>query len=139
FSRHPSHRCLRRESKRLPLYPFRTLIRLGSTTEVNMSRYAVEINSIESIKNSSNKRLMKVCFDLAQAKTAAWIRVNTLEELVGQSATITEGWSSKLVAKSHYGSKGRGNTLIENEDQLVEWSRGKTISNYIFERYHNYG
>ena len=138
-SRHPSHNCLRSRTKNLPLFRFRTIVRLGSITEVNNNQYQVEINSIQSIKNSSNKLLMKEKFLEANVRTADWNIYNNLESLIIGAQAITETWSSALVAKAHYGSKGRGNTLIHNEDELVEWSRGRNLTHYLFEKFMNYG
>ena len=59
FSRHPSHSNLRSE---LPLFRFRSVIRLGSTTSGAIFKPQVEINSIQGIINSANKFLMKQCF-----------------------------------------------------------------------------
>lgn len=138
FSRHPSHKVLRRAAGNLPGFPFKTLIRLGSKTITNVN-YGVEINSIDTIDISSNKRKMKEAFNRAGVRTAEWFSVNNIEELVDKAQALTDGWSRKLVCKNHYGSKGRGNTLVSNEDELVEWSRNKTLRNYIFERFMNFG
>jgi hypothetical protein len=141
FSRHPSHNVLRSSSKNLPLFPFKSVIRLGSTTEINDGR--VEINSIESIKKSANKELMKIAFIEAGVCTAEWekgcgyitfdsdgIYFNDVYE----PDTITY----PLVAKAKYGSKGRGNTLIRHEDEFVDWKDNHDMSNYIFEKYYGY-
>ena len=62
-SRHPSHRGLRTGLKKLP---FRSVIRLGSLTELDdaasVSGTRVELNSPDAIRNSSSKLKMKRCF-----------------------------------------------------------------------------
>ena len=68
LTRHPSHFPLR---ERLPLLPFRSIVRLGSTT-VRNDKQRVECNSVQSVKNSSSKLLMKQCFTKAGVKTADW-------------------------------------------------------------------
>lgn len=139
-SRHPSHNVLRRHAGNLPGFPFRTVIRLGSTT-VDTTRYGVEINSQESIRRSSNKLLMKEAFTRANVRTANWFRGQglTLNTLIEAASQITDNWERKLVCKNHFGSKGNGNTLVSSEAELRAWTVGKTISNYIFERFMNFG
>lgn len=137
LSRHPSHDILRLKSKRLPLFQFRSVVRFGSTTEVNdtiaKGGSRVEINTVESIKNSSSKLKMKQCFTDANVKTAPWI---TSEEI---SKIGTENFNFPIVAKNYFGSRGRGNTLIKTEEEFDNWKQGKTLSNYIFEKFVNYG
>lgn len=139
FSRHPSHNVLRPASRNLPKFPFRTIVRFGSTTTPTTERYGVEINSIESIRISSNKKAMKQAFNRANAKTAPWFEVNNLDDLMRQARQLTNNWEAKLVCKNHYGSKGQGNTLVSSEEELRAWNTGKTLRNYIFERFMNYG
>lgn len=137
LSRHPSHNVLRARNKLLPLMPFKSVIRFGSTTEVEDTiangGKRVEINSIESIKNSANKLLMKKKFTEAGVKTAEWIEFSSLDDL--------KKWAEErypIVAKNHYGSKGKGNTLINSKEELDEWLVGKTLKNYIFEKFVRY-
>ena len=114
------------------------MVRLGSTTQLNTSGNFVEINSVESIKNSASKLLMKQCFQTADVKTAKWGVAENLEKLVILANELTSGWKNRLVCKSHMGSRGLGNTLINNEDELLAWTNGKNLNNYIFEKYYNY-
>lgn len=138
YSRHPSHGVLRARTGNLPKFPFKTIIRLGSTTEVNLAR-GVEINSIESIKISANKLRMKQAFTRAGVRTAEWFQADTVETLITRALELTDNFQRKLVCKNHYGSKGQGNTLVSSEDELVAWARGKQLRNYIFERFMNFG
>jgi carbamoylphosphate synthase large subunit len=127
-SRHPSHSILRASLERLP---FRSVVRLGSTTEV--LDVDVELNTTEAINNSASKYRMKKCFTNGKVRTADWTSGNTLDSI--------RTWAKKLypiVAKSYFGSRGRGNSLIKSETDLVEWAKGRDFSNYIFEKYHNY-
>jgi len=143
LSRHPSHKCLRAATKNLPLSRYQSVIRLGSTTEVDdtiaKGGRRIEINTIQAIKNSSSKRLMKECFRRAGVKTASMFNASTLNDLLINASDLTENWKDRLVAKAHYGSKGHGNTLIQNAEQLTEWARDKNLNNYIFEKYMPYG
>lgn len=148
-SRHPSHSWLR---ENLPLFPFRAIIRLGSTktlqeaypTKTVEQRSRIkEINSIQGIKNSSSKLLMKQCFTRAQVKTADWFTINpkmsgyTIHWL-GNPNCQPRDIQYPIVAKSHYGSRGEGNTKLNTQQELETWMRGKNLSNYIFEKFHNY-
>lgn len=128
-SRHPTHDPLRTQ---LPLLPFRSLLRLGSITEVTDGKVRVELNSVQAIKNSSNKLLMKRCFKDAGVKTAQWSDGSKDPELDINNLEFP------IIAKHIYGSRNRGNTLLKNLDELMVWNNNKTLSNYIFEKFYNY-
>lgn len=128
-SRHPSHKHLRNT---LGLLPFRSLIRLGSEWPGD-GKQRVELNSVQSIKNSSSKLLMKRCFDNGKVKTADWIHST-------ESATIVR-WSNErypVIAKPINGSRGNGIELLKTEGELVSFLKGKNSSHYIFEKYYNF-
>ena len=139
YSRHPSHSILRAKNQTLPLLPFRSVIRLGSSTE---SDGRLEINTVEAVKNSASKLLMKQKFTEAGVKTAEWFtykfsqgknwfwRNNSEIDLVD----ILE-ISFPLVAKSHFGSRGIGNTKFNTKEELEAWIQGKNLNNYIFEQF----
>ncbi len=132
-SRHPSHDSLRRGLIKLP---FRSVIRLGSSTVLDdrstKDGSRIELNSINAIKNSSNKLLMKKCFKENSVKTAEWIQSPNLGDI--------EGWATEfpIVAKSYFGSRGKGNTLIKTSKELLDFSRHHNVENYVFEKYYNY-
>ena len=134
-SRHPSHAPFRTQLRKLP---FRSVVRFGSLTELedpaskNGSR--IELNSKEAIKNSSSKLLMKRCFSDLGVKTAQWIIANGPQSVIEFSNEV----GYPIVAKSHHGSKGRGNTLLKSEQEFNDWLGRKEIGNYIFEKYYNY-
>lgn len=134
-SRHPSHRVLRNH---LPLLPFRSVVRLGSTTEledtVEKGGKRIECNSIQAIMNSSSKIRMKECFTKAGVKTADFIMGS--EGLNDVKAFAEE--CLPIVAKQQFGSKGSGNTLIKTMEELETWIKGKTLSNYVFEKFYNF-
>jgi carbamoylphosphate synthase large subunit len=136
-SRHPSHDPLR---EKLPLLPFKSVVRLGSSTEVDDNR--VECNTIEAVNNSANKLLMKECFTTNNVVTAEWFRFNVGEGIFIDSNTEIgvpkTNLPYPLVAKHIYGSRGTGNTLINNLEELENWLAGKTTRNYIFEKFYNY-
>lgn len=135
LTRHPSHSALRRE---LPLLPFRSVVRLGSTTRTDGR---IECNSIEGVKNSSSKLLMKQCFTRAGVKTADWWIYNTginFTQGYGNSTNSVDDLPYPIVCKSLNGSRGEGNSLVKSQEELEKWMRGKTLTNYIFERFYSY-
>jgi len=141
-SRHPSHRVLRTE---LALLPVKSVIRLGSTTElqdtVAKGGNRIEINTVESIKNSMDKLRMKKCFTQGAVKTADWYTTSNGIGFNGDSiqpAISVEQLSYPLVAKHRFGSRGNGNTLLKTQAELEAWLRGKTLENYIFEKFYSY-
>lgn len=138
LTRHPSHSRLRTE---LSLLPFRSVVRLGSTTPSLPGK--VECNTIQGVKNSSSKLLMKQCFTRTGVKTADWWTINTgadpgfrFKNTI-ESTNISE-LPYPIIAKSHYGSRGNGNTKLDSQSELEAWMRGKTLSNYIFERFYSF-
>ena len=137
FSRHPSHRVIRNKV----LLPVLALLRLGSTTKGN-AKYQVEINSVEGVKNSSNKLLMKQCFTRDNVKTADWYKYANGFFWLNGGASGAEKKLDELpypiIAKSLYGSRGRGNSKLDTKEALETWMKGKTLSNYIFEKFYNY-
>jgi len=122
-SKHESHVPLRQQ---IGMLPFLGVVRLGSVTEVPG---AVECNSIQSVKNSRDKRLMKQCFDKAGVIHAAWRPdIKTALEV-----------GFPMVAKHPLGSKGTGVYLLKNKEAFDKWLANRTHENYIFEKFHDYG
>lgn len=143
-SRHPSHDAIR---GRLPRLPFRSVVRLGSTTslaEIANGKSMIELNTVEAIKTSSNKLLMKQAFDRAEASTAPWAEARDVREVNADGIQLNPAESGAgipfpIVAKAKFGSKGKGNTLIRTQEEFNAWRAGKTLSNYIIEKFMNYG
>ncbi len=142
LSRHPSHKVFRK-NKELT-FPAPVLIRLGSTTVVPKDSYAVEINSIPAIKTSANKLLMKQAFDKAGVPTAEWyILRDGLFVKQGPNASgegvMPEELPFPMVVKNIFGSRGEGNTKVDNIEELNAALRTvQNSSNYIFEKFYNY-
>ena len=135
LSRHPSHDILRLKHKKIAALPYRSVIRFGSSTEVEDTTAKggnrIEINTVDAIKISANKLLMKQKFTEAGVRTANWRQHCPIEGLTDLEFPI--------VAKAHYGSKGKGNTLLKTHEEYLEWTSGKNLSNYIFEKFMNFG
>lgn len=143
-SRHPSHAPLRQSMEKLP---FRSIIRLGSLTELSdeasKNGNRVELNSPTAIKNSSCKLKMKQCFTKEGVKTAEWFTSNNNSKTAfnisdGDKQLFIDDIQYPIVAKSHFGSRGKGNTLIKSRDQFERWMDNKILSNYVFEKYCNF-
>lgn len=129
FSRHPSHESLREATVLLPVL---ACMRLGSVT-VGTLPYEVEINSVNAVKNSSNKLLMKKCFTEAKVKTAEWISPKSIEEI----HDFFEEYEV-IVSKSLYGSRGKGNAIHKSKQEITDYFKGKDLNNYIIEAFKNY-
>lgn len=130
FSRHPSHKHLRTD---LPLMPFRSIIRFGSTNSPTDGKERLQINSVQSVRNSASKLLMKECFTRANVKTADWTHSN-------QGSAITT-WARErypIIAKPIHGSRGNGISLLKSEAELATWLRSRNCGDYIIEKYYNY-
>jgi hypothetical protein len=146
YSRHPTHSVLREE---LALLPFRSVVRLGSTTpcmdDVTHGGKRIECNTIQGVKNSSNKLLMKKCFENAHIQHADWFLLEN-GHFIQISAALNENQAIvpraelpfPLVMKHIYGSRGTGNSLITSLEALEQALVGKTMSNYIFEKFYSY-
>lgn len=143
-SRHPSHDPLR---DMLPKQRVRSVVRLGSTTEVVLRKGTIEVNTVEAIKNSANKLRMKNCFQEGTVKTAEWVPASTPYKITKSEKTnqMTGSANGKdfqihfpIVAKNIYGSRGKGNTLLKTPEDLQKWMQGKQLENYIFEKFYSY-
>ena len=145
-SRHPSHSILRTQ---LPLMPFKSVIRFGSITEISdtveKGGNRIEINSVQGIKNSASKLLMKQCFTAAEVRTANWWINNSIngQNFVNKALPNTGNVNIKdltfpIISKSLYGSRGIGNTKHNTKEELEAWMIGKNLSNYIFEEFVSY-
>ena len=144
-SRHPSHDILRKNPDLR--FPFKSLVRFGSTTELDDTAGRVQINSTEAIKNSSSKLKMKKCFDNANIKTAEWwilvqkldhIVIRTDKDVPYKDSTDLSLLPYPIVAKHHFGSRGTGNYLLNSKQELQNWLHGKDLTRYIFEKFYNY-
>lgn len=141
-TRHPSHEPLRTE---LPLLPFRSIVRLGSET-LEDTPNLIECNTPEAVRNSSSKLRMKQCFVRAGVKTPPFcsgtnIDQSTINQVGFRPLIVEDGCDIldfPLIIKSHMGSRGRGNSKIDNQEQLREFIANHDMRNYIIEQYRNF-
>ena len=138
LSRHPSHKDLKISSKQklLPLYPFKVIVRFGSQTETTKYKnIKYEVNTVDSINNSSSKVLMKTKFTEHGVKTAEWISKCSADELL---KFFTDLNGQPMVCKKINSSRGRGMVKIDNEEELKNFISNNNLSHFIYERYYNY-
>lgn len=109
----------------------RVLLRLGSTTPLVSKYNYLEINTIEGIKISSNKILMKQAFDKAQIHHSEWINSNNIKIINNFYKTY-----KILIAKDKYSSKGNGIYYIDNIDSLNNLFKTVNIKDIVFEKYY---
>jgi hypothetical protein len=161
-SRHPSHRKLEQlivseikngnllQKCNLNLKKDRIILRFGSLTPTNKiltkcfngevlikNRNIIEFNTIESIKISSNKRLMKKAFVDANIKTSDYF------DLENKSIDDVKNWLNNyedqfFILKNIFGSRNQGNTLFKTKKELIDCLSNKNYQNYIIEKYYNY-
>ena len=137
LTRHPSHSVLRK-SKNGILAPVLAVVRLGSTTE---SDIPVQINSIQAVRTSSSKLLMKTAFDEGGVNTAEWWRdAKAMSQAISnKELELNEDGNLKysILAKKVFGSRGRGMKKLDTLEELNKFLTGNTRG-YYFERYYNY-
>lgn len=150
-TRHPSQKPLR---NLLPRLAVRSMVRFGSSTTVAEvfpkfagKRPIVEVNTIESVKCSANKRLMKIAFTKAGVVSANWFIVakdgKSLVKVIGvledgEPIVAKNEIEFPIVAKHIFGSRGTGNHLLQTQNDLDNFIKGKDLSKYIFEEYYSY-
>jgi glutathione synthase/RimK-type ligase-like ATP-grasp enzyme len=115
------------------MLPALCVLRLGSTND-GTKDYKVQINTVDAVRNSASKLLMKNKFKEHGVKTADWIHPQTEDDI----QDFVQEAEFPIVIKSHYGSRNEGNTLIRTSEELSRWLPGKTLRNYIVEQYHPY-
>lgn len=164
FSRHPSHDCLRKKSGNSIKTKYRTIYRLGSTTE---SSAKIQINSAKSVRNSSNKLISKFRFNILSVPTPQWcplknvifddnfssdyvyffqddLSKETIDIFISKGIKLSTYFDNvskikfPVVIKNIFGSRGTGNRLIKNIDEFINVTQKLRVNNYIVEKYHNY-
>jgi len=152
LSRHPSHDVLRKKLS-FPLFPFKSVIRLGSFTKLedtlSENGNRIELNTVEAINNSADKLLMKQCFTKDKVKTADWFTIESSDRYIyykngdiniGSSDDNENPLPFPLIAKHRLGSKGRGNYKLDSLEELKTWLNKilDRLDEYIFEKFYNY-
>lgn len=124
-SRHPTHRILRQN--KLLLFDRGVVIRLGSTTE--SAPGVIELNTVESIKNCSDKLKMKELFAKAKVASPKYVHIKDMKPGL---------LAYPIIKKIRFRSRGQGMVYIENEKELLDTlSKNKGNNNVYFEEYFN--
>lgn len=130
LSRHPSHRELRKKLK----FPFKAVIRLGSTTE---KKAHVHINTPLGVENSADKFLMKKLMIDAGIPTCKTFYLHN-NQLYNMATAQKEEPEFPIVAKHRRGSRGSGNYLLKNIEEATAFiTRKKNIDDFIFEEFYS--
>lgn len=135
FSRHPSIGPLR---KSLLIKGKKVVYRHGSTSASEL-RY--EINSVQAVRTSADKLLMKQAFDKAKASNAPWIRLNKAGTPEFKKWLESVGFDKNMIIIKHrFGSRGNGNYLIKTQKDLNSFisQRKGGLDSYIVEEYMSY-
>lgn len=165
FSRHPTHNILRTD---LPKLPFRSVVRLGSQTELSAKSLKkgtfVTCNDIIGITNTSNKITMKRAFNAAAVNTPTWYlpcisnienpQKPVIDKLVQAQPSVMWGEDNMylnakavpienikfpLIAKINFHSRGRGMLKLDSADDLVKILKDPAVARkYTFEVYTNF-
>lgn len=118
------------------LYPFRSIVRFGSVSRVPDLHRRVEVNTVEAIRNASNKMRMKEIFTANNIKSTKWM-------VATASSTLPTGWKFPIVAKLCYRSGGKGMVKIDTPEQLTTFinekirNRNRETNPYYFEEFVN--
>lgn len=134
----------------------KVLYRMGSTTpEVEILKnhkikhFDLVINSIDGCKISSDKRLMKKCFEDNNIKTAECFipfNKNVVEDMfkIGIDMALIKDWfkkwNNKMIVKKYNSSKGNNIYFITNEKELEEFIEEHKyhLFDFVFEKYYTY-
>lgn len=105
------------------LYPFRSIVRFGSTSKVRDLERRVEVNTVQAIRNSSDKLKMKQIFKEAGIRSPKYVKASECANPVG----LPSGWKFPVVAKMSFRSGGKGMVKIDNQEQLTNFLHDKVV------------
>lgn len=113
------------------ILPKRILLRLGSTTPLISKFKYIELNSIDGIRKSANKILMKKCFDEAGIHHSEWI--NSVKE-----NNIIEFFKEHkiIIAKHKHSSKGNDIYYIDTMEKMIDFLDNQNFKEFVFEKYY---
>lgn len=122
-SRHPTHSVLRRNPKLK--FEFDVVIRFGSSTSYNGA--AVELNSVQSIRNCSDKLRMKRLFKEAG--------INSPVFFSGEEIAKTKP-KFPIIKKIQFRSRGHGMVFVKDQKELDKQLKlNKGDSGVYYEEY----
>ncbi|MFW6225398.1 MAG: hypothetical protein ACOC3V_00400 [bacterium] len=138
---------LRHTHSTLGFYPFRSVIRFGSTTPTEKvfpgRNNVIELNTVDAIRKSSSKLLMKKAFAEAGVPQSEWWTIQPMGEGKGfynknNEFVEIDTLPFPILAKKVYGSKGKGMVKLNSKDELNKWLADNNTQGYYFEAFHNY-
>ena len=130
-----------------------TVLRLGSFTPTEeiftpsqRREGIVEINTVQSCKNSNDKFLMKQCFDNCAVPTANWALLSNTRFEDGASTVSIINRENKsyqllrfpLIIKNRHSSRGRGIYFVPDATTYTRYKNELNNNAHILEEYHNY-
>lgn len=125
--------------------PYRTILRMGSTTpteDITHFRRVIEINKPEGCYLSADKILMKKRFMHGKIRTAEWFMVNPKDRKFKRVQHYFDKWQSPIIIKHKFSSKGNRIYLVHNmgefNDFISQMGRNLKIEDYVFERFYTY-
>jgi D-alanine-D-alanine ligase-like ATP-grasp enzyme len=128
FSKHPTHDELLRNAIKIPKGKS-AVIRLGSTRRINYTP-DLEINTVASIINTSNKIRMKRLFREANIKSPEFYEFSGNNvvykgETISFQQFIDKDLSYPLIAKLERRSRGQGMRKLDDRDALIAFYNSK--------------
>lgn len=127
---------LRLKNKLFPVRPYRSVVRLGSVTEIEDEDRRIVCNSAQAGRKSSNKLVMKKCFEQFNLPQARMYQPSEIKTLILENSLKDH---LPLIAKKIMGKKGIGMQVIVSTDAMNEFIENNSLKEYFFEKFYNYG
>lgn len=122
----------------------RGVYRCGSFTPKNeiftreeLRNGIIEINTVEANKTSNNKTDMKLAFDAFGVKTASWLSIGRVLEMIANDEIVPLEFP--WIIKHNHSSQGNGIYLVRDRDEFLEFTADpQHRHNHIVEHYYTY-
>lgn len=108
----------------------RIFLRFGSTTPLVSKFKYFELNTIEGVRMSSNKIIMKRIFDEQNIHHSDWISSSNIHHIINFFNK-----HKMLIAKHKRSSQGKGIYYIDTFESLIELINNIDLKDYVFEKY----
>lgn len=108
----------------------RVFLRFGSTTPLVSKFKYLEINSIEGVRKSSNKIIMKRIFDENNIHHSNWISSTNKHSILSFFNK-----HKMLIAKQKFSSQGKDIYYIDTLESLEDLINNVNLSDFVFEEY----
>jgi len=138
FTRHPTHRILKRAIK---TNGKKVVLRLGSST-TGRTPADIEINTVAAVNNCSNKVLMKELFADAGVCSPEYYTYKDKDNVLFNNKVISiEELPYPILSKKTFRSRGTGMSKIGSIAEMRTFLRKTTYNTnnpFYFERFYNY-